>query len=411
MLARARRPPGPLPLLALFAGGALTVSCASHGAPPGIPPAAPEPSGAIPSACLVVTDSVGPARTITAAFADSSDARRASLASAVESPVRLDCEGRPSPGIASAWSRDTSGRFWTLELGGAAAAWTASALAAAWRASPDASAALREAGAESLLPLDDRRLVVGFSTTRSELPSLFADRALGVALRDSGSTGILPQPAFGDLRDAVDQGVDLVQTDDPALLDYASRRPGLAVIPLPWSRSYVLLLPPGSAGLGSAIPPDSAGFRESLAREVVRADARAAAGLQWRADSGCAPAVVAPATRRSNAVAYPAADRVARDLAERLVALAGDAGLTARGLADAAFSDALRGGTERAFVVAVPLHAPVPCRGWASWPAGSSAVPLVETRSHAIVRRGTPPIVVEWDCALRAGTDTARSAR
>jgi len=71
----------------------------------------------------------------------------------------------------------------------------------------------------------------------------------------------------------------------------------------------------------------------------------------------------------------------------------------------------LRGDTERAFVVAVPLHAPVPCLGWVSWPAGSSAVPLVETRSHAIVRRGTPPIVVEWDGALRAGPDTARSAR
>jgi hypothetical protein len=28
-------------------------------------------------------------------------------------------------------------------------------------------------------------------------------------------------------------------------------------------------------------------------------------------------------------------------------------------------------------------------------------VPLIETRAHAIVRRGAPPLVAEWDGAVR----------
>jgi hypothetical protein len=438
MLGRARRPAGPLPLLALLAGGALTAACASRRAPPGNPPVAPQQRNAIPAACLVITDSIGPPRPITAVFADSGDARRARLASTLEPPLRLDCEGRPEPGLATAWSRDTSGRFWTLELGGVRGvprdgsgdeaghpnegtsgrpsgatrfAWTASALAAAWRASPDASAALRDAGVESLLPLDDRRLTVGFSRPELEPPGALADRTLGVAVGESDSMAIVALAPTGDLRDAVDRGADLVQTDDPALLDYASRRPGLVAVPLPWSRTYILLLPAGTPGIGGAIPPDTAGFRQSLAREVVRADARPAAELHWRDDGGCRPTPALPATRRSSVVAYPAADRVARDLAERIVALAGDAGLSARGLTDSALSEALRGGSERAFVVAVPLHAPVPCRERARWPAGSLALPLVDTRSHALVRRGAPPMVVEWDGALRPAPDSAGAAR
>jgi hypothetical protein len=42
----------------------------------------------------------------------------------------------------------------------------------------------------------------------------------------------------------------------------------------------------------------------------------------------------------------------------------------------------------------------VPCRERAGWPPGATAVPLVETRPHAILRRGIPPLAVEWDGAV-----------
>jgi len=390
----------------LAAGGAFAAACAPRRAAS----PAPEPPAAA-SSCVLTTDSVGPRRSLAAEFDDPDDARRAAQAASVVAPVRLDCDGRPLPGLAVAWSPDTSERFWTLDLGDApaadsAAVWTAGTLAAAWRADPGASAALRFAGVESLLPLDERRLVVGFTTLEPALPAVFADRSLGVALSvQPGSTLVPRQPPGGDLRDAIDAGAELIQTSDPDLLEYAGHRPGLTAVALPWDRAYLLLLPHGSAGIGSAIPPDTSAFREALARDAVRADARAAPSTSWWTQAGSCHRSSGPIARRppTGAIAYRASDRVARDVAERIVALAGGPAPTARGLDDAAFRSALLAGSERAYVVAAPVHATVPCRETVDWPDGATAIPLVETRPHLILRRGAPPLAVEWD-----GTVVAR---
>lgn len=403
MSPRPRRPTcSRAPLAWLLAGGALTAGCApAHGPSPATPVAAPS------GACLLTTDSVGAPRTLTAAFDDSTDARRARLAAALDAPIRLDCEGRPSPALAAAWSRDTSGRFWTLELGppgsgGQAAGWSASALAGTWRADPEAGAALRWAGVESLLPLDERRLVVGFATPRPDLPAVFADRSLGVARREPGDgLEILSVPG-NDFRDALDRGADLIQTSDPDLLDYARRSPGLTTVPLPWSRIYLLILPSRDGGVGAAIPADTAAFRTSLARDAVRADARpAAAPFWWDSVDGCRPKAVAPPGSTADMVVYPAADPTARGLAERLVALAGLPELTARGLAADSFALALRQSAGRAFVASAPRHALVPCRESDGWPAAATVVPLIETRTHVVLRRGAPALAVDWDGAVR----------
>jgi hypothetical protein len=361
-----------------------------------------------------MTDSVGPARPITAAFDDPTDAARARLAATRLAPVRLDCEGHPGSGLANRWSADTSARFWTLELAPPPSAapedrvrWTAAALAATWRSDPDASLALRAAGVQSVLPLDDRRLVVEFAAPERELPPVFAARALGVAT--GGPTLVEDQPPSSDLRDAIDHGPDLVQTDDPDLLDYASRRPGLSRVALPWNRVYLLLLPAGGPGLGAAVPADTAGFRAALARNVVRTEARPADGSAWPDSAArCSPA---PAARpsSSSAIVYPAAAATARALAERLVALAGPAGLAVRGLEPDSLSAVLRRGDARAFVLSGPRATPGPCAESSAWPAGARAVPLIETRPHAIVRRGAPPLAVEWDGAVRVAEpgDTA----
>jgi hypothetical protein len=365
--------------------------------------------------CLIMTDSTGPARPLTAAFDDPTDADRARLAATRLAPVRLDCEGHPSPGLATRWSADTSARFWTLELAPPASAtpegrarWTASTLAATWRSDPDAALALRAAGVQSVLPLDDRRLVVGFASPERELPPVFAARALGVAA-DGQTMLVEDEPPSRDLRDAVDHGPDLVQTGDPDLLDYASRRPGLTPVALPWNRTYLLLLPDNGPGLGAAVPADTAGFRAALARNVVRTEARPADGSAW--PDSAARCSRAPATRpsSSSAIVYPAADATARELAERLVALGGPSGLAVRGLEPDSLSAALRRGDARAFVVSGPRVTAGPCVESSAWPAGVRAVPLVETRPHAIVRRGAPPLAVEWDGAVRVAQpgDTA----
>ncbi|HEX6668872.1 MAG TPA: hypothetical protein VF061_04910, partial [Gemmatimonadales bacterium] len=55
-----------------------------------------------------------------------------------------------------------------------------------------------------------------------------------------------------------------------------------------------------------------------------------------------------------------------------------------------------------AFVVPVPRPALVPCREIAAWPAGATVVPLIDTRRSVVVRRGVPPITVDFDGRLRA---------
>jgi hypothetical protein len=157
-------------------------------------------------------------------------------------------------------------------------------------------------------------------------------------------------------------------------------------------------VPQGSAGVGAAIPSDTSAFREALAHDAVRADARAAGTGSWAEAASCrrtpGPSVRAPG---GAAIAYRSSDRVGRDLAERLVALAEEPAATARGFSDSAFRSALLAGSERAYVVAVPVHATVPCRQRADWPPAALVLPLIETRPHAILRRGTPPLAVEWD--------------
>jgi hypothetical protein len=387
------------PRLALLLGGGVLAAACAHGpvAPPP-PELPPHPS----STCVVSSDSAGAGRDVAAAFDDSADARRVARATRVVAPVRLDCEGHPSPGLAVSWSRDSSARYWTLDLD-TPSTWTAGTLAAAWWADPDASAALRWAGVESLVPLDERRLVLGFSAPQPEPPAVLADRSLGVPPTSPRRISVLPKLDSGDLRDAIDRGVDLVQTSDPDVIEYASRRPGLTTVPLPWNRAYLLLLPWRSAGVGAAIPLDTAAFRAALARDAVRTDARAAEPRSWWDHAGtCRREPVPPGRRRevANTVVYRAADPVARGLAERIVALAGAPELAARGLDDKSFVSALASGSERAFVVAVPLHATAPCRESAGWPLTITAVPLIETRPHAILRRGTPPLTVEWDGTL-----------
>ena len=419
-----RRPTRPratlVPLLAL---GALAVS-AGAGCASGSRREPEVSAGARRSACLVAADSVAPSPAISAAFDDTADARRALLAASRVAPVRLDCEGRPSPGLAVAWSRDTSGRFWTLELVAAADSgprWTAATLASAWRADPSASAALRWSGVTSLVPLDERRLVAGFAAPAPQLPTVFADRALAVP-RTTAIDFTLTSPASGDLRDGIDQGTDLVRASDPALLAYARRRSGTTTIALPWDRTYVLLLPAGSAGVGSAIPADTVAFRTALASEAVQADARAASHpFWWQARAACVTGAQATAPGRpTDVVAYPAADPVARDLAERIVALArtragadvparAGTAITARGLSADSFAVGLRLGADRGIVLGVPRHAPVPCRESAAWPPGAAVIPLVDTRPYAALRRGGPALVVEWDGAIRPAeaADTA----
>jgi hypothetical protein len=342
-------------------------------------------------------------------FTDSLEAERARLADSLQTPVRFDCTGRAIPELATGWSHDSSGTYWTLEFGaqpGGGTQPTAAEVAAAWRTAPRAAAALESAGVLSLLPLDDRRLAVGFSSAHQSIPPVFADYSLGWPSDRTGSGRLVATAPGGDPRDALDRGADVVVGRDPVLLDYARRRPDFAMVPLPWSRDYVLIVPPGMS-LPGVVPGDTAAFRAGLARDAVRAEARPIGPPFWwetapqcRRSPGPPPPPAPPTS--STVVTYDQGDASARELAERLVALADSQRLSARGYPAADFAAALRAGRDRAYVVAVPAHPDVPCRETAGWPAGSNAIGLIETRARAIIRRGTPPLVVDRDGTLHA---------
>jgi hypothetical protein len=188
-------------------------------------------------------------------------------------------------------------------------------------------------------------------------------------------------------RDALDSGIDVLVTADPAAVSYAATRPEYESAPLPWSRLYLLVLPRGRGGSGGGDD-----LRADLAANAVRVDARPA---QSHGCGAVAPVIGSGSRAR---IVYADDDSVARALAERLVALAPRAGdlvpltlaqvgdtIRARGDPADSLPAALAGGQDVGYIVSVafPAESP-PC------PMAPGILPLIETRPHAIVRRASP---------------------
>jgi len=245
-----------------------------------------------------------------------------------------------------------------------------------------------------------------------------SDAAGPYRIRDVGRSTLLLEPTSGahgprltihpaseaGARDLVDAGVDLLLTDSPTLAAYAGTRGDVTSVPLGWDRTWVVVTPRGSLALDT-----SQAFRVGLARDAVRADARAAEGPYWWTDTaGCvAPTVrTALAPAGTHGVVYPRDDAVARSLAERLVAILGDRA-TAVGLAPDAFASALASGSEHAYVFPLARATRDRCRsiaalfGSAAWLGVQSAiVPLIDTRLRAVVRRDRLALRLTWDSTV-----------
>jgi hypothetical protein len=354
-----------------------------------------------------------------------SDGERLLLRNLFDNLVRLDCQARPRPGLAESWTVDQRHNAWELTLSPDASFPVAGRLDAGHAASVfqivshTDSLAPRALGFDSAAAIDDRRLRVYMSGPITDsIPRFLADPSLVVidGLASAGPPGEQSlQIASGrrrppidfrssltrDPRDALDQDIDLVVTRDLQLVDYVSNRTEFATFPLPWSRTYMLIEPADGQSLEPVLTDASA--RRSLAGDAVRASARVAEPPYWWTNLMSCPfgAARTSGVTGTNLV-YPSDDEVARGLAQRIVALApAGSGLRARGLAVAEFEAAMRRGTERAYVAAVPRQSLAPCRDGAFLPEGARVVPLIDTRAFAIVRKGAPPLLVDWDGTLR----------
>jgi len=422
----------PLLLTALLAA-----ACRAGPPTPSAAPALVLPApGAAPSdtTCRMAPGPVAKRDTVEVALAEAidpthaplprNDAERFVFAELYETLIRVDCAGRVLPGLAQSW--EASGDRWTFTLRDDARFWdgapvTARDVVAAWRARDSVFA-------QSAIVLTDRTIAVRPPTAPFQP---LADPVLAVTKRAPGGDwpigtgghwvsetdaaggltavpvrrGALPVlrittvPA-GRTRDAIDEGSDLVITGDPAVLEYAGTRPGYADVALDWNRTYVLLAPGHLDGLADI-------RRESL-RDAVHLDARPAeweSGRFWLAElQACGFATTRDTTAsapRRQRVVYDQSDRNAADLAARLVGLGALGNRSAAtGLAPALFAAALRAGGDAAYVLPVRRRVFDVCRAaleLPSWTWTATVEPLLDVRPHALVRRGLPPLQVDWD--------------
>jgi len=414
---------------------ALAASCGHRAAAP--PPLAPvpRPAGPPPDACILVSDSAALPSALAVAV---TDVARFVQRQVYETLVRIDCTGAAAPALAQSWTSDDGGHRWTFQLRRDARFSDSTPVTAADVFVALSRDSLLGAAVVTIEGID--RVSVRFPDASETVPRVFADPMLAVSRRTTssgwlagsgvatGDTGgavvtVTPVPprrrptvtvraaAGGDARDLLDRGIDILVSGDPEVLSYAANRGDLTAVPLPWDRAYVLV--------SAQVPAIGDTVRASLARDVVRTDARPARGLYWWA-AGPACSIHAPAavdstvrgTAAANLLYYPRDDAAARNLAERLVALGlVGPGVRAVGVSAADF-DILFGVGGAAYLIPLERQALDQCRaiqdletraGWLLLVEAPDRqiTPLVETRAHAIVRRGGTAFTVDWDGTLR----------
>lgn len=105
-------------------------------------------------------------------------------------------------------------------------------------------------------------------------------------------------------------------------------------------------------------------------------------------------------------MAYRNGDPVARDLAHRLVALAGTPA-TAIPLSPEALETDLRMGGSSAYVLELPRVVLDDCLATqrlvhgVPWLDPRAVLPLLDVRERVILRRGAPAVTLDWDGTLR----------
>ena len=402
----------------------------------------------------------------------SNDSERLLFRQLYETLVRVDCHGRVRPGLAASWQIEPNGRTWIVTLGENArfsdgAALTPADVRASWtrdgigdELQPHVSRLV-----ESIALTGGRALAITLRSQRGNEPVALAHPDLAVArsvadspwllgtrptriaeghtqvangamvitvVRDNLST-VRFLVARGDPRDLLDEGVDLLLTRDPAALGYAATLPQFQSVPLAWQRIHVLLAP----GRSRASPALSEDARQALAHDAVRGEAQGARGPFWwqmLPDCDVSPSPPRDQPPLTPRIVYDAGDAAARDLAERVVGIVRASGPAASpwldallpdrprrtyqratGLSGEALALARRRGSDAGYIMSLDGRPVDPCRDLqalmdgARWLDPETIVPLVETRLHAVVRRGRSGVTAEWDGGLViAGANESR---
>ncbi len=407
-----------------------------------------------------------------------------------ETLITIDCRGEVHPGLAVEWYDGDGGKRWTFRLRQDARFWNGTALTShsivrCWQ-NAGVEPSIWDAGVDSVAAAGETIIHIYFENAREDLPRELSTYPFAVAKISPrygwplGSTPcsidiepldssvmyrrpftVSPVSAKGgpvliflepgssatfDSRDLLEGQVDVMITRDPDVIEYASARPHLETVPLPWLRTYVLLSTTRvlEIRLGDSPAAIDGEFRSDLARDAVPGVARGHEAPDWWAkinwcasmaeSSGwnefSAPYTRIPSSDGSRRIVFNEDDPVARGLAERIVALGaagpgsspaeaklaaavpelaeGPVDLSAAGIQDAELAGSLKKGDDFAYIIWLPLHPSDPCTGimqlvnrvnWLSHLGDDFAdalLPLVDTRNYAIVRRGTAGLSIDW---------------
>jgi len=385
-----------------------------------------------------------------------------------ETLIRLDCNGEPVGGLATSWRSADGGRRWEFVIASDAKFWdgspvTATDVARSWHAQgywqaqgvgPDSVLVVSGSEIPVTVFADPRMAVVKETTGSQPLgtgPYRIAEASERVLIAVNGppqSESVIRFRIIPDVdaRDAIDMGTDLLLTSDPRAVEYATAHTGLDAVPLPWTRTYAAVTPHGTGTAATGLSED---LRASLARDAVRAEAKGSEPpYWWNAVGSCSEqhqvgVLEAPVEvgleGQTRHVVYSRNDRVSRDLAERLVALAisrpdaqimsqlglrsdiaqriadGQDGISTAGLTGEQFAASLRQGRDLLYIIDFNRFETDPCRAAEGWIArapwlgqapvsdtsqvdfGHTLVPLIDTRLRALVRDGSLGLRVDWD--------------
>lgn len=251
-------------------------------------------------------------------------------------------------------------------------------------ATVDAESPTACAGSATLLPPRDTIVVAAETGPEpSSIDSVQLGRAPGAPGCD---VALVVRPARGDPRDELDAGVDVLLTRDPATIAYARSRAAFVIEPLPWDRTYALVVPGRPA---TWMADTSAESRRRLARDAVAAAARGAEGPFWWEQTLAPCPAMSAAGFIDSIVAYHRDDRTARELAERLVALGAARGTRLRAVARSG------PGPIRDAAAVIPIFRnSARAEGCERGLADATIVPLIDTRPTAVIRRGRARIAI-----------------
>jgi hypothetical protein len=237
----------------------------------------------------------------------------------------------------------------------------------------------------------------------------------------------------------------MVVTADPDVIEYARSRTEFQTTPLPFDRVYVILsttryIEPESIRMDSL---DTATLSDAFSRGAVRADVRSASSSYWWDEAAACDLSYPPKpeypgrppasfySTGNYRLLYDRGDPVARDIAERIVALSLEnretspalryledriprlgsmrSSLTSRGVEAEELRRESLGGNEFAYLLSFDIRPDSPCAEFAfqayraNWLAGNGPdgfsrklVPVVETRPYLITRDNHPALYVDW---------------